>query len=719
VNLWISLRHRAGEEFNSLAENFIEALVDFGRPDLKKLLSFVGQFHPSDRMYLTFLRHVVRHRNFDMACSTLGLLVAQKHEAWRSATENAVVQIASAEDIDLTFRLAPKGNISPLLSCWYRLKGRQPPQPCNLVDLSAAAVGPDYDYGPNPAVEKFLHAFFFSAFDAALQAQGDCVPALPGIDRSKLGWLQEAIDHLWNAAFEIAKNPTDMGFGSIFLGLAELAPVDRKHRPSEPASAQYRAFRAVVGEIALDLHTLKCAMVGASLVEPDAFECARASTHWVDAIWIEHELRARRLRIDPSGVRSLVNSLNEEESKRVTQFGERAERWIDLAQLSLLYGLDEAEKYVLRAADCIIGYGWRKDVWIFDVLFAVESIHKSGEADVQPWLETLAPFIDQITTFTDGDETNHAQEEFVDLIAEAKPEWLPALYDHYVAVEEYRLAERTLAGVLGELDFSDAASAALANSLMESGDLYELEKLHKAGHAGASDLLRDRRAFLGIAIARQRPPEKTSKKGKLATKDDLSWGGTPPDVRKFGPDKLEALLKRVAHPKLGYMHRNESLVRWLKYWASKNKGLAALKSIDDYFNSHENPHDIEPLLDEAFDVSIKYEGKKMAYKWLVRAHVERRGWQSNWDEGGNVQRRLVLAAKHYKDKWVDFIRDTSKPTRYWEKRRPGLTIGMQWLVVYLLLVKQTKVAIRFVESMVKITTEEVHDQPIPSAKWLS
>ena len=718
VNLWINLRHHSGEKFLSLAERFIEALIDFGRPDLETLFRFIGRFNPRDRMYRTFLRHVVRTLNFDVAHNMLGFLVADEYAAWRNETENAAVQIASAEDIDLTLRLAPTRSISPLLSCWYRLKGHQPPQPCNLIDLSDTAVGMDYDYGPNPAVEKFLHTFFFSAFDAALQAQGDCVPVLPGIDRSKLGWLQEAIDHLWNAAFEIAKSPTDMGFGSIFLGLAELAPVDIS-RPSEPASAQYRALRAVVGQIALDLHALKSVIFGASLVEEDAFQLARGSTHWVDAIWIEYELGARYRRIEPSGIKSLVDDLSEEEAKYVTQFSERGERWIDLAQLSILYGLDGANKYAVRAADCIIGYGWRKDVWIFDVLSAVDSIRKSGAASVQPWLETLAPFIDQITRFTDGDETRHAPGEFIDLVAEAKPDWLPRLYAHYVAGEKYQLAERALARVLGQLDYSDSASIALVSSLMESGDLNELEQLRRAGRTDIIDLLRKQRAFLGIVSARQKRPKKTTKKDTRTIKDDLAWGGTPPDVRKFEPNKLEALLKRLARPKLGYKHRDETLVRWLKYWAGKNKGLAALKSIDDYFNSHENPHDIDPLLDEAFNVSIQYEGKKRAYKWLVRAQIERRGWQSNWEDSGNVHRRLELASKYYKDNWVDFIRDTSKPARYWEKRRSGFTIGMQWLVTYLLLVKQTKCAIRFAEAMVQLTVEEVHDQPIPSVGWLS
>jgi hypothetical protein len=719
VNLWINLRHRDGEEFFSLAESFIEAIIDFGCPDFKKLFPFMEQFHPADRMYRTFLRHVVRTRNFDIAFNMLGLLGDEKYSAWRNATEDAAVRIASAEDIDLALRLTPTSNISPLLSCWYRLKGHVPPQACNLIDLSPTAVGADYDYGPNLAVEKFLHAFFFLAFDTALQAQGDCVPALPGIDRRKLGWLQEAIDHLWNAAFEIANNQTEIGFGSIFLGLAELAPIDVQHRPSEPAAAQYRALRAVVGEIALDLHTLKCAMMGSFLVELDSFEVARASVHWVDAIWIEHELGARRLWIDPAAIKSLVSDLNEEESKYVTQVSDRAERWIDLAQLCVLYDLNDANEYVVRAADCIIGYGWRKDVWIFDVLSAVEIVQKSGKANVQPWLETLAPFIDQITEFTDGDETRHAPKEFINLIAKTKPEWLPGLYAYYTAGEKYHLAEGALAGVLGQLDYLDAASIALINSLVESGDLSELEQLRKADHVGISSLLRKRRAFLGIVGARQKPSKKATKKNKHTAKDDLAWGGIPPDVKRFGPDKFEILLKRAARPKLGYKHRDETLVRWLKYWASKNKGLAALKSIDDYFNSHENPHELNPLLDEAFNVSIKYEGKKNAYKWLVRAQIERRGWQSNWDDSGSVQRRLELAAKHYQNTWADFIRDTSRPARYWEKRRSGFTIGMQWLVAYLLLVKQTECAIRFTEAMVKLTLEEVHDQPVPPARWLS
>ncbi len=716
VNLWINLRHRPDEEFFSLAENFLEGLVDFGKPDTENLLRFISQFHARDRIYQTFLRHVVRLRDFEMANEMLGLMQNEKHAAWRNATQDAMARIAAAEGIVLTARLAPQASLSPLLMCWYRRKGLTPPAACNLDALSPTAVRADYDYGPNVDVEQFFHAFFFSSLDTALSAVGDCEPALIGIDRTKLGWMADGIRCLWEAALEMAKKPSDISFGSIFFSLADLEPIDIPHRPSEPSTAQYRAFRSAVRQISTDLHALKCAVEGPSLVASEQFEIARASTHWVVESWISEELEARTLVFEPQGIKELIDELEETESEHVTQFSERAERWIDLAQLSVLYGLEGGERFVSRAADCIVGYGWRKDVWVFDVLSAIESIHESKAADVLPWVELLAPIIDQITVFTDGDETNHAPEEFIDLIALVKPEWLPNLYSYYMANEEWRLAEMTHCAILRHVDFTSPSGIALGKSILERADLYELEKLRKQGRAGVSKLLSAQRMFIGAAKDKDASKAKTRITHKVKG-DDLGRKGRPPDVKKYDPDKLDALLKRVASPKLGYLHREDSLLAWLRYWDRKGKGLEAVRSIDAYFKNHENPHEIEPLLDEAFDVSLKYEGKARAYIWLVRAQIERHGWNYYWDRSERVQRRLERVAKHYKSKWAQFIKDTSKQPRYWEKRRNGLTIGTRWLVKFLLLVGQSKLAADYAGTMVRITKDEVSDQPLPRAEW--
>src|SRR5260370_1280688 len=66
------------------------------------------------------------------------------------------------------------------------------------------------------------------------------------------------------------------------------------------------------------------------------------------------------------------------ESSSVTTFNERAERWIELALFALLYGLPDATRCVTRAADCLVGYGYHKDMYIYEVLDSVDLLQKAG-----------------------------------------------------------------------------------------------------------------------------------------------------------------------------------------------------------------------------------------------------------------------------------------------------------------------------------------------------
>ena len=81
---------------------------------MKKLLRFIDQFDGRDRIYANFLRHTVRVRNYEMAHTMLGLLDTDKYAAWRGATQDAVVRIAGLEGIDLSIRLGPQRDVSPL-----------------------------------------------------------------------------------------------------------------------------------------------------------------------------------------------------------------------------------------------------------------------------------------------------------------------------------------------------------------------------------------------------------------------------------------------------------------------------------------------------------------------------------------------------------------------------------------------------------------------------
>tara|TARA_R110002050_G_scaffold182395_3_gene315892 strand:+ start:1593 stop:2123 length:531 start_codon:yes stop_codon:yes gene_type:complete len=161
--------------------------------------------------------------------------------------------------------------------------------------------------------------------------------------------------------------------------------------------------------------------------------------------------------------------------------------------------------------------------------------------------------------------------------------------------------------------------------------------------------------------------------------------------------------------------KSESYLReWLTHWTSQGRGKEALDSINAYFLSGRSTYGVEDILDAAFEASLAIQGKKAAYKWLVRAHVQRNGWQSYWASEDEVMRRLKWAAMHYPDEWWEFIVDTSKGDRY---GRSTFVIGQRYLVRYLVLAGKTEIAKQIADAFVEVLVDELEDQPIREAFW--
>ena len=200
--------------------------------------------------------------------------------------------------------------------------------------------------------------------------------------------------------------------------------------------------------------------------------------------------------------------------------------------------------------------------------------------------------------------------------------------------------------------------------------------------------------------------------------EDFRRRGRAPRLSRYAPAKFAELIKSLATPELGYERRDEAFVSWLHYWKGKKQGVPALDAIDAYFQSTEHRYSVEVILDEAFLASLELQGRKAAYKWLVRAQIQRRGWSSFWDSTERVTRRLGWAAKYYRDKWRAFIHDTAAPAADWELKF-GFTIGTDHLVQYLLLVGQTDLAVRCTDECVRVISAELSDQPIGPSRWLA
>lgn len=711
IDLWISLRHKPGNDFLDLVVCLFDVLSLTSEIDTESLLKFVDRFNNPKKIFDLLIKSLSREKRLNelISIAKARRLKSKKARSLLPLVQNAIVRVASTEGVHIASRYAPrKTPVSPLMICWMRCHQADKSTPIAVPNVPEHIIREYYTHEDSQGLEQFFYSFFFYALANNLRNNEDGSLWPAGERPGSSGWIDKPLKLLWDMAKSIANGNATISFSTPYQIAKALEPV--AHRYSDASYTQYRAFKSILIKIAIDLHYVKSPIGKTSCIESWELDTARSSVHWNEEKWISIQVENQLSILDPKAAKHTLESAIEKQDLTVTQFNMRADKWVELAQFALLYDLqDSGQQLVLRAANCITGYGWRKDLWLIEILDSLEMIHDSGPENGLSWLKTLVPIIDQITKFTDGDETNYVRSELINVVAKVCPDQLPQLYAHHIANDELRYAEQTLSAYCGLIDFTDPANMALAHTFVEEQNILDLRSLREAGNAAAGVLEEDQIRFIGGIKSTQSLPKNEDK--------DLDWAGTAPDVSKIKPSQFRILIEKVSDHSLGYKLERKVLKDWFDHWESKGRGLEVIASIRSYFDEEENPNVAESLLDKVFQASLKLEGKTAAYEWLVLAHIHRHGWSTYWNSGDETLRRIKWAAEHYRNKWIDYIRDTSKPSRYWERRENSFTVGGKYLVKFLLLVNQKEIAVDLVDTFVRIVAEEVSDQPIPECPW--
>ena len=128
----------------------------------------------------------------------------------------------------------------------------------------------------------------------------------------------------------------------------------------------------------------------------------------------------------------------------VNYFPERAKDYSNLSKLARIHGEQELSKRLLKeAADNLLGYGYHKDTYLFDVLEAIEFCGQSGinKDKINGWVTRIIPLIHNVGEYTDGDETHGLPYELADLLAKEDPGLLRKYYYWSADKEEFYATE--------------------------------------------------------------------------------------------------------------------------------------------------------------------------------------------------------------------------------------------------------------------------------------
>ena len=710
VNAWIVLRHRPAQEFTKLSDQFLSVSALMDKEAVRRTLNYTRGFRRPEPHVSRFIRLLEDAGNIEGLQLVRKTLRGAKWSDHRRLIYDALLRAASFAGADVR-ELVPldKEPLSAFAACWFLWRDRYAKLAVHIPPVPSDLIRERYSPGENTDVTAFFYDAFWIALYVGLHANGNDYSTIhPGLGKNNLGWLPNGLAKLEEIAREIAEGRLAPTFSAVYTEAMDVKPVLWGPAP-EREYTQYLAFKETLRRIAVDLHFLAPANSGNTKVPTSELSLARQSAHWSDEIWVTRNVGDRIPLLDKAGASALLTDEAKALSAKVTEFSERSERWAQLADLALLYEDGRQAEFLAHATECLVGYGWRKDLGAMDVLDAVVELSAKDPTVTRARLDRLVPIIEVITEFTDGDETNHVRSELIEVVAKVAPERLPSLYEHHLSNDDYSYADECLIELAKVMDLGTPEGAVLARTFLDERTLGVLED-RAANEPTARALLAGQNAFLGRALETHREikatEEELSEREKEAAKVDPT---------SFGYEDFAGVVKAAAA--LHYRSREEFMVKWLHHWKDQRKASRALRSILSYFETNEATYDAQEILDEAFLVSLAIEGKEAAYPWLVKAHIHRNGWQSYWASETEVMQRLRLAAEHYPDRWLQYIKDTSVPAPYYRRRGYGFVLGYKYLVRFLMLVGQVELADKITTAFVDSLIDEVREQPIPATPW--
>jgi hypothetical protein len=166
----------------------------------------------------------------------------------------------------------------------------------------------------------------------------------------------------------------------------------------------------------------------------------------------------------------------------------------------------------------------------------------------------------------------------------------------------------------------------------------------------------------------------------------------------------------------GHGWKDRAIERWLRHWHAQGhtkEALQALRACD----GESLAYGFDKTYDLAFTLSLEAEGRDAAFFWLVAAQRNRHGWQRFYTDAAEAERRLELAAAHYRERWSDFVLESSKPLIARPRERSSLVMGLSRLVRFLLAAGEHGRAQELSLALVDTMLAEVEEQPLPQPVW--
>ena len=657
----------------------------------------------SIELFRIFVRELSKHGDLNLLIAFLPYSMSQ---CMREDLELALIQLAGACQARLQdWPEFSQLRNNPIVSCWALLYA---PTKATKTGFSPNVSSLDVRFPQEETkenTERYLHDLFFYVLSECLELRG-ANPVVRVNEFKERHGLNISVTHVIRLASSVgsmlARGETVPYSYCYQIMATEHPPKDHDH------FAEYVTLRRALLSITTDLFLLTSLRTNLDKVSASEWRFAVSSRHFLFSEWLERYLEDGRKIIERQSIQEELERRLIAQIHRVSEFGNRAHEYLDLCELAVFYGLDDISRTLLsRVLACVMGYGWRKDMTIFSVLDGIDCISTADTDYTRCAISRICPAIAQIDVITDGDETRYAKFKMAEQLLGLMPNSYVAYYEHLLKTSEWYEAEEVFSRLLVSEPLSSPVMSFVTTGLWDSTSVGALRSRAQDGDPIAAEIVMKNAELFGCApddLGKDRYP------GSSSMSDEHGL-----DVTIYSPDSLTAMLDELREKHV-YAGERKAVREWFDHWISQNRGMDLLRSLEVYLDEENVPSALTELLDDVFQLSLAMEGKNKAYRWIVAAQIQRHGWDRYYSSE-DVGARFKTFAQYYRDRWKEFILDTSvSPYKYGSRE---MVIGRERLVQFLMAVGESTIAIQVTEQMVEAVLEDVADQPLEVPVWLT
>ncbi len=344
-------------------------------------------------------------------------------------------------------------------------------------------------------------------------------------------------------------------------------------------------------------------------------------------------------------IETIISQKTVELENTIEDFPKRSKAYILISQIYWLYNQDiNKNKFIIKAAENLLWYGYHKDGYLFDVLDSIEACTKKDidYKQILSLLKKIIPSIINVTDYTDWDETRHLPNHLAEFLAKFNQDLLLRFYFSESDKEELQSAEDIFKYLLTSLKFDNEIDIAVASTAIDKDSYIKLQEI-------AWSIPNAEKA---ISIIHENLGNITYLKEDNQTvipsdKDEEIY-------KTITSDKLEAHLNTFTD-KWEY---NQYIVNRTKYriWKIENKQVYDVIRV--IILDKEDLSSISgDLLDILYPIVYEFD-TNLAFKLLCWAHKNNYWWMPYYSDKKNAIKRWDFVKSKYNMRYIEFFKST-------------------------------------------------------------